>query len=109
MGDGAEVNFQLRKNYTTGTETLQRPITKPVAGTTVVAKDGVPQTITTHYTIDETTGIITFVTAPLAAEVITAGFQFDVPCRFDIDQLAVNADTFGIRSTDIPIVEIRSP
>jgi uncharacterized protein (TIGR02217 family) len=109
VGDGLEVDFQLRKNYTTGTETLQRPVTKPVAGTTVVAVDGVAQILTTDYTIDETTGIITFVTAPAVAEVVTAGFEFDVPCRFDIDQLSVNADTWGIRSTDIPIIELRSP
>lgn len=109
IGDGIEVDFQLRKNYTVGTETLQRPVTKPVAGTTIVAVDGVPQILTTDYTIDETTGIITFVTPPASLEVVTAGFEFDVPCRFDIDKLTVNADTWGIRSSDIPIVEIRSP
>lgn len=107
VGNAVLTAFQLVKNYTTGALTQTRDITKPVSGTVLIAVNGVLQTETTHYTIDYTTGIVTFNSPPADTLVITAGYEFDVPCRFDIDQLAVTADTYGIRSADIPVVEIR--
>jgi uncharacterized protein (TIGR02217 family) len=52
---------QLKKRYTRGNNTYLRDITKPVASTFVVRKNGVTLTLTTDYTLDATTGIITFV------------------------------------------------
>jgi uncharacterized protein (TIGR02217 family) len=107
VGDAAETAFPLVKNYATGTETLVRTISKPVSGGILVALDGALQTDPTHYSYDSTTGVVTFVSPPGGAVVITAGYEFDVPCRFDIDTLQVTADTYSIRSADIPIVELR--
>lgn len=107
IGDGSITAFQLRKNYTSGSETLQRTVNKPVTGGILVEVDGVLQADPGDYTYDSTTGVVTFGSAPASPLVVKAGYQFDVPVRFDIDQLSVSADTFDIRSADIPIIELR--
>jgi uncharacterized protein (TIGR02217 family) len=39
---------------------------------------------------------------------VTAGFEFDVPVRFDTDHMAVTIETFRLhRWQQIPIVELR--
>ena len=57
-----------------------RTIFKPVAGSVVAARNGV--TISSGLTVDSTTGLITISPAPLLTDNITAGCQFDLPCRF---------------------------
>jgi uncharacterized protein (TIGR02217 family) len=84
-GDGAEVNFGLYKTYSSGGVTRTRRIIKPVSGTVSIYKDGVLQTLTTHYTIDHTTGIVTFVSAPGNTLALTWTGRFYVPVRFESD------------------------
>lgn len=79
-GDGVTTVFQLRTSYTSGGVTKTRPITKPVTGTTRVAFDGVEQL--SGWTVNTTTGIVTFTSAPGAGVVVTAGCEFHVPVRF---------------------------
>lgn len=81
-GDGATTQFQLYKTYTAGGLTYSRKITRPMTGTVTVGKNGVLQTLTTHYTINHNTGVITFVAAPANGLSITAGFHFYVPVDF---------------------------
>ena len=105
-GDGTTTAFQLVKRYASGSQTWTRSITKPVAGTVLVAIDGVMQA--SGWSIDTTTGLITFDTAPVAGASITAGFEFDVPVRFDTDTLDVTLDIERLGSiTSIPLVEVR--
>jgi uncharacterized protein (TIGR02217 family) len=105
-GDGAMTTFQLVKRYASGSQTWVRKITKPVAGTVRVALDGAEQL--SGWTVDTTTGVLTFDTAPAAGVAITAGFAFDVPVRFDTDVLDVTLDLERLGSiTSIPLVEIR--
>ena len=105
-GDGATTTFQLVKRYASGSQTWVRKITKPVAGTVRVALDGAEQL--SGWTVDTTTGVLTFDTAPAAGVVITAGFAFDVPVRFDTDVLDVTLDLERLGSiTSIPLLEIR--
>ncbi len=105
-GDGATTAFQLVKSYVSGAQTWTRTITKPVAGTVLVAIDGVEQT--TGWSVDTTTGLITFTAAPATGAVITAGFEFDVPVRFDTDTLDVTLDIERLGSiTSIPLIEVR--
>jgi uncharacterized protein (TIGR02217 family) len=60
------------------------------------------------FTVDLTTGIVTFSSAPGAGVVVSADCDFDVPARFDTDTLAVRTDGPGIYVWDsIPIVELR--
>jgi uncharacterized protein (TIGR02217 family) len=104
-GDGATAGFQLVKNYGSGLRNYARAITKPVAGSVVAAISGI---ITTGFTVDTTTGMITFSTAPAIGHTVTAGFAFDVPVRFDTDQLSINLAHFGAGDIpEIPVVEVR--
>jgi uncharacterized protein (TIGR02217 family) len=83
-----------------------RTITKPVAGTVKVYLDGVEQL--SGWSVDTTTGLVTF-GMPLALGVeVTADFEFDVPMRFDTDQMAVTIQSYRLHAwQQIPIVELR--
>ena len=106
-GNGAATLFQLTKRYTSGAQSWTRAITKPVAGTVTIALNGVPQA--SGWSVSTTTGLITFTTAPALGVAITAGFEFDVPVRFDTDALDVTLDLERLGSiTSIPLVEIRT-
>jgi uncharacterized protein (TIGR02217 family) len=105
-GDGATTIFQLIKTYGSGGVTYQRMIRKPVAGSVVVGVNGLQ--LTTGWTVDTTTGLVTFATSPLAGQAITAGFQFDVPVRFDTDQLNITAEDQRLAKAEIPLIEIRA-
>ena len=105
-GDGATTDFQIVKRYASGSQTWVRTITKPVDGTVHVALDGAEQL--GGWSIDTTTGVVTFDTAPAEDVAVTAGFEFDVPVRFDTDVLDVTLDLERLGSiTSIPLLEIR--
>ena len=83
-----------------------RTVAKPVAGSVTIALNGAPQA--SGWSVDTTTGVITFATPPGAGVAITAGFEFDVPVRFDTDALDVTLDLERLGSiTSIPLLEIR--
>jgi len=105
-GDGTKTAFQLTKTYTSGSQSWTRTITKPVAGTVKVAIGGTVQS--SGWSVDTTTGLITFTTAPASGAAITAGFEFDVPVRFDTDTLDVTLDIERLGSiTSIPLIEVK--
>jgi len=109
-GDGITAAFQLEKTYGSSFNPWTRDIRKPVAGTVLIAVAGTTQTPGTAYTVDHTTGIVTFQPGhiPAAAQAITAGFVFDVPVRFDTDKLEINIQGFRHGAIpSIPIMEIR--
>jgi uncharacterized protein (TIGR02217 family) len=108
LGDGTTLTFQLTKTYGAAHAPFTREIRKPAAGTVTVAVDGAARTPGTDFTVSTATGIVTFATAPASGAVISAGFEFDVPVRFDTDKLEINLS--GFRSgaiPNIPIIEIR--
>jgi uncharacterized protein (TIGR02217 family) len=105
-GDDAEIQFQLVKHYPSGGVIEVRTITKPVTGTVRVYLGGVEQL--SGWSVDVTTGIVTFTAAPAAGVQVTADFELDVPVRFDTDHMAVTIETFKLhRWQQIPIVELR--
>lgn len=105
-GDGITTDFQLVKLYTSGSVAVSRDITKPVAGTVTIYVDAVLQA--SGVTVDTTTGIVSFTTAPLIGEVISADFEFDVPVRFDTDEMAISMDSFDAGNwSSIPLIEVR--
>ena len=109
-GDGVTAAFQLAKTYGGAFSPYQRPIAKPVAGSVQVAVDGVVQAEGTAFSIDTTTGVVTFLAGhvPAAGAAVTAGFLFDVPVRFDADYLEVDLSAFAAGAIPkIPLVEIR--
>ena len=106
-GNGSTTQFPLTKRYTSGAQSWTRAITKPVAGSVTIALNGTPQA--SGWSVSTATGLITFTTAPAAGMAITAGFEFDVPVRFDTDVLDVTLDLERLGSINsIPLVELRT-
>lgn len=104
--NGVTTVFRLTKTYTTGAESYVRRIFKPISGTLTIKVNGVTQTIGVGLTVDYTTGTLTFSSAPGAGPVTWSG-EFDVPVRFDTDQM--NASHEGFQSETwggIPLVEL---
>lgn len=110
-GDGTTAAFSLVKAYMSGGAAYFRPISKPVEGTVKVAVAGVEQTLATDFVVDHGTGVVTFLSGhePAPGLSITAGFEFDVPVRFDTDFLDVNLSGFEAGDIpSIPMIEIRT-
>jgi uncharacterized protein (TIGR02217 family) len=107
-GDGETKVFALVKRYASGPQTYRRPITKAVAGTVTVAVGGVVQMPAADYTVDHDSGTVHFVQAPAEGAAVTAGFEFDVPVRFDTDRIAASYAGFAAGEIpSIPVVEVR--
>ncbi|MGQ0565949.1 MAG: phage distal tail protein, Rcc01695 family [Gemmobacter sp.] len=104
VGDGERVVFALVKTYRSGDETYVRPIAKPVAGTVRVALDGQPRIESIDWAMDVTTGLVTFATPPDPGVIVTAGYEFDVPVRFDTDRIQTSVASF--RAGDVPSVPV---
>ena len=108
IGDGVSKVFQLQKTYQSGLQSYSRPIRKPVAGTVSVAVAADPQIEVQDFTVDSATGEITFVLAPALGTRITAGFEFDVPVRFDTDSIQTSVASFQAgEAPNVPVVEVR--
>lgn len=105
-GNGTITTFQLSRIYSSGGNTDVRTITKPVAGTVKVYLAGVLQA--SGWSVNTTTGVITFSTPPANGVAVSADYEFDVPVRFDTDRMAVTIEQINLHQwSGIPIVEIR--
>lgn len=108
VGDEVTDVVQLTKTYRSGDTTYVRPITKPVDGSVRVAIGGVVQTAGTDYTLDHATGLISFSHPPDLGADVSAGFEFDVPVRFDTDAIITSVSHFQAGEVpDVPVVEVR--
>lgn len=106
LGDGAKQFWQLTKTYSSGGVSYVRKITRPVAGTVRVGLAGVNQAA--GWTVDANTGLITFTVPPAAGVAVSAGFDFDVPARFDVDALQAAWPVHDVAQLpEIPVVEVR--
>jgi uncharacterized protein (TIGR02217 family) len=108
-GDGATARFALVKRYGDDGDAYLRPIRKPVAGTLKVAVAGIEKAEPTHFSFDDATGEILFVPGaiPGVGQAVTAGFEFDVPVRFDAERIEVGISAFKAgRIPTIPLVEV---
>ena len=109
-GDGARASFPLIMTYGGAFAPYARPITKPVAGSVRVAVNGSEQSEGDDFVCDSGSGLVTFLDGhvPGEGDVITAGFLFDVPVRFDTDYLEIDLSAFAAGAIPkIPLVEIR--
>jgi uncharacterized protein (TIGR02217 family) len=109
-GNGATATFELSKTYGSVYSPYQRPIAKPVTGSVRVAVGGTEVAVGTAFTVDSTTGVVTFLSGhiPASGAAVTAGFLFDVPVRFDTDYLEVDLSAFAAGAIPkIPLVEIK--
>jgi uncharacterized protein (TIGR02217 family) len=108
IADGVTRSFALRKRYGAGEQGYLRPITKPVEGTVLVGISTDEQVLGVDFEVDLASGIVTFGEAPDAGEVITAGFEFDVPVRFDTEMIQTSVASFQAGEVPaVPVVEIR--
>lgn len=106
-GDGETAAFQLCKTYGAGEGAYTRPIAKPVADSVTVAVDGAPLDHS-DFSLDPASGVATLATAPGEGAVVSAGFAFDVPVRFDADRLDITLEGFDAgRVVAVPLVEVR--
>lgn len=111
-GTGSAVQFPLVKRYTSGAYYYARKITRPVASSVVVTTNESP---TRAYSVNYSTGMITFTTPPANGATVYAYGEFDVPVRFDTDELDIDQVIITDVSTiddvlhipSIQIVELR--
>jgi|SRR5215831_6716912 len=109
-GDGTTAIFALSKTYGAFYSPYRRPVGKPVPGSVRVAVAEGEVTEGVQFTVDATTGVITFLPGhlPPVGAAVTAGFLFDVPVRFDTDYLETDLSAFAAGAIPkIPLVEIR--
>lgn len=108
QGDGVTTDFTLVKNYRSGVHVYARPIQKPVAGSVRVGIGGVEKQDGIEYTVDSATGVVRFLSAPDIGAEVTAGFEFDVPVRFDTDSIQNSVSAFRAGDApSVPVVEVR--
>lgn len=104
-GNGTQRIFQLTKTYKAGSLSYTRDIVLPIKGTVFLAVNGVqvggallPN------------GLVLLKDIPANNAVITAGYHFDVPVRFDNDELDIMSENPSIGSAQrISIVELKRP
>jgi uncharacterized protein (TIGR02217 family) len=110
-GDGSRLRYSLVKTYGSGADAYKRPIRKPAGGTLRVAVAGVEKTLATHFSFDDATSEIVFTagSVPANGAAVTAGYEFHVPVRFDLDLLTVSLTAFKAGQVPtIPLVEVLS-
>jgi uncharacterized protein (TIGR02217 family) len=108
LGDGVTAVFPLVKTYRSGPSQYVRPITKPVVGTVRIGIEQDEMQESIDYEVDDTTGLVTFSHPPDKAMQITAGYEFDVPVRFDTDQIYTSVASFQAgEAPNVPILEVR--
>ena len=107
LGDGERVSFVLRKLYGDGEHAADRRIAKPVEGTVRISV-GSGELLEDAFEVDPTTGVVTLQSPPSAGVAVTAGFEFDVPVRFDADRVEVTLESFAAgRMGAVPLIEVR--
>ncbi len=107
-GDDVTAEVQLIKTYRSGDVSYTRPITKPVPGSVRVALDGEQVLEGVRFEVDTATGVLQFDHPVNAGVRITAGYEFDVPVRFDIDRIHTSLASFQAGEVpNVPVVEVR--
>ncbi len=107
-GDGVRSDYQIVKIYRSGGHEYRRPITKPAAGTVRVGVEQDELREGIEYEVDPATGIISFSSPPDPGMEIFAGYEFDVPVRFDTDRILTSVASFQAGQVpDVPVIEVR--
>ncbi len=105
-GDGVAREFPLAKTYGVGEDAYVRPIRKVLASSVRVAVAGA-ELAANRFAVDAATGLVTLVHAPTEGAVVTAGFEFHVPVRFDTERIAISLTAFKAgQIPSIPLIEV---
>lgn len=102
-GNGVLTTFQMKKTYASGGFTYERTIKKLVSGTVLIGRNGA--LVTSGVSTDLNTGLVTFTVAPPNGHVVTAGYEFDVPVRFDEAKMTISIDAFNHGS--VPSITVK--
>jgi uncharacterized protein (TIGR02217 family) len=116
-GDGTTTAFQLRKGYPIETIsgdgidaevlTRWRRILKPVPGSVrIVVGDTV---LTSGFSVNAKTGLVTLASAPASGAPVRAGFRFDTPVRFRDQKLTFRLENWMHASTTAALRELLHP
>lgn len=89
-GDGSKTVFDVYKRYSIGFMVYDRHIYKLVDGKTTVFVNGSPASPS----VDNNLGKITFSSAPAQGDDVSIITEFDVPVRFDTDELPIETELF---------------
>ena len=96
------------KTYWSGDQFYRRPISKPVAGSVKVGVEQDELQEGLDYEVDVTTGFIHFSHPPDPGMEIYAGYEFDVPVRFDTEQILTSVESFQAGQVpSVPVIEVR--
>lgn len=109
-GDGSTTAFQLQKRYLSGGYEEDRKITRPVdpgVGAIRIYVNAVLKTVTVDYTINYSTGVVTFTSAPPNGQTIAWAGEFRVPARFDTDHLELEARGAVYAVARLDLIEVR--
>ncbi|MFV2038591.1 MAG: DUF2460 domain-containing protein, partial [Paracoccaceae bacterium] len=80
----------------------------PVAGTVLVGVARTQMVESVHFSLDVASGIVSFEFAPEEGVEVTAGFEFDVPVRFDTDRIQTSVASFQAGDVpNVPVLEVR--
>jgi uncharacterized protein (TIGR02217 family) len=111
--NGSLATFQIFKRYTSGGVNHDRTITRPVSLTVRCWQNGTERTLgagASQFQVNLTTGVITLgsTLAATTGQAVEVQCEFDVPCRFDTDDMSLAMTTFYNQEwADISIVEVR--
>lgn len=109
IGDGVKVLFELSKTYADAGGATTRRIEKPAEGSVVLAVGGLSLD-PGDYAVDHATGVVTIApgSVPAPGAIVTAGYEFDIPVRFDTDRIEISLAAFKAGSVpSVPLLEIR--
>lgn len=109
--DGSVFDFQLIKTYGSSSDDEQnyhRKITKPKAASLRIANNGLELNASIFF-VDGLSGVVTILPSANLnnGDVISAGYEFDVPVRFAEMQLQIDYTAFKAGEiAEIPLIEI---
>jgi uncharacterized protein (TIGR02217 family) len=111
MGDGVRTRFALTKIYGEVGDAYRRLIARPRPETLQVAVGGVEKATPVDWSFDYSAGEVVFEaeSIPGAGEEVTAGYEFDVPVRFDTERIAISLTAFKAgQIPSISLVEVQT-
>lgn len=109
-GDGTSARFKLTKAYGEGSDAYLRNISLPDPATLKIGVNGVAATVSVDFYLDQQTSEVVFKpeAIPAAGATISAGYEFDVPVRFDTDRMSVSLTAFKAGQIPaIPLIEVQ--
>lgn len=126
IGDGSNTHFQLIRTYVIGVRSYVRNITKPITSAVTDYKGaalsntvrlylGGTLQASSAWSVDATTGLVTFVSAPGSSVVVSADAQYHYPVRFDLEDLPMQVEPSNVSSgsaivsVSLPLVEVKPP